>query len=261
MSDTLNETIEQVEEQATEEQVVETTETEEQQTDESIQEQDQASVDENHEEHKGGWQKRVDKLTQKVYRLQGELEASRRNQQQQQQQQRKTGKPVRSDYDTDDEYFEDLADYKAEQKFQAFNQQQKQENVRSEFQQSVNSAIEKHPDWHERMDDIRDVNVSPQISEAIMSSDNRADVLYHLACNPNIARQIASMSPVKAAIRIGQIDAQLSSKQTGEHVTKQKKQTSKAPPPINPVAPSGSVNKDPAKMSPDEWAKSQGYLT
>ena len=154
-----------------------------------------------------------------------------------------------------------MADYKAEQKIRAFNERQQQEQTAVEFKRSVDEAKRTFHDWDERMDDIRDVNVSPQISEAIMSSDNRAGVLYHLACNPSLAHQIASMPPVKAAIRIGQIDAQLSSKQTGDAVPKQKKQTSKAPPPINPVSPSGSVNKDPAKMSPDEWARSQGYLT
>ena len=69
MSDTLNEVIEQVEGQTAEDTVVESQETEDQQTEESIQEDEPKQVEDEHEERKGGWSKRVDKLTQKVYRL------------------------------------------------------------------------------------------------------------------------------------------------------------------------------------------------
>lgn len=88
--------------------------------------------------------------------------------------------------------------------------------------------------------------VSQPLSEMVLASEQPADLAYYLGKNPEIAQQLSRMPPHVAAYQLGRIESGLQ--------VPQRKIASNAPPPINPVKPSGPAGKDPANMTPSEYA-------
>lgn len=87
--------------------------------------------------------------------------------------------------------------------------------------------------------------VTPDAAEIIKRSDSGADILYYLGSNPAIAAQIAALSPIDAAVQLGRIEATLQAPPP--------RRKSNAPEPIKPVRANAAPQKDPAKMSTDEY--------
>jgi hypothetical protein len=90
------------------------------------------------------------------------------------------------------------------------------------------------------------VMIAPALAEMILGSDQPADLAYHVAKNPDVSRALSTMPPQVAAFELGKIAAQMQ--------VPQPKIASNAPAPINPVKPSGTTGKDPAKMTAAEYA-------
>ena len=112
-------------------------------------------------------------------------------------------------------------------------------------EQKVADAVKKFPDFVE-------VVTSPELPgmqgtpafQAILDSDNGAEVMYYLGKNPARAHQIASLSPINQVREIGRIEASIA---TGKLV-------SNAPPPPDSVnSKSGTATKDPTRMTVDEY--------
>lgn len=98
--------------------------------------------------------------------------------------------------------------------------------------------------------------VSHELSQIVLGSEQPADLAYYLGKNPEIARSLSRMPPLAAARELGRIEAGLQ--------VPQPKLASNAPPPINPVKPSGAPTKDPTKMTASEyaaWRASGGTFT
>lgn len=112
--------------------------------------------------------------------------------------------------------------------------------------------------WAAQMEDARsrmqdfdrvalnqDLPVSGAMVEAIKQSDNGADMLYSLGSRPAEAARIASLSPVEQVFALGRLSASLQAPKP--------KVKSNAPPPISPVSGQSKVDKDPSRMSSDEY--------
>lgn len=86
------------------------------------------------------------------------------------------------------------------------------------------------------------------IGEAVLSADDPAALLHHLGTNPDVAAELADLTPVQAARRIARIEIEMSKPVTPKQ--------SNAPRPITPVrassAASGGLSDD---LPIDEWAK------
>lgn len=67
--------------------------------------------------------------------------------------------------------------------------------------------------------------------QAVLDTDAPHKVLHHLAQNPDLAAELAEMSPIRQARRIGQLERDLD---------KPKATTSAAPKPLTPVKPTAS---------------------
>lgn len=95
--------------------------------------------------------------------------------------------------------------------------------------------------------------ISPALANTILESSQPADLVYHLGTHPEIGQRLSLMPPQAAAFELGRIAASLAGPQP--------KLTSTAPAPINPVRPSGTAGKDPAKMSGAEYiaARASGW--
>jgi len=206
-----------------------------------------------------GVQRRIDRLTKQKYELQGRLEALERQMQPpaQSQPQNVTSKPQRYEYASDEDFVEAMTDYKLQQvQRQHMTQQQlaQQERARSQMQQEFSrkaiEAAKAYPDFIEAIEEA-DAQVAPHVEAAIYASDKSADIAYFFAKNPDELERINALHPVKAAMEIARIEAK---------VTRPTKQTSSAPPPINPVGSRAAVNKDPSQMTDrefSEWRKRQ----
>ena len=86
------------------------------------------------------------------------------------------------------------------------------------------------------------------IGEAVLSADDPAALLHHLGTNPDVAAELADLTPVQAARRIARIEIEMSKPVAPKQ--------SNAPRPITPVrassAASGGLSDD---LPIDEWAK------
>ena len=78
-----------------------------------------------------------------------------------------------------------------------------------------------------------------------MQSEKGPQIAHYLGKHLDVADVIATASPMVAAMKLGEISAQLSN-------TKPTKQPSAAPDPIEPVKAGGKLNKNAEDMSMDE---------
>jgi hypothetical protein len=92
-----------------------------------------------------------------------------------------------------------------------------------------------------------DVPIPQSVARLVATSDVGPDVAYYLGQNKALAAQIANLNPVEQARAIGRIEATISAPHP--------RQTTTAPPPINPVRGKAAPGKSPEEMSPDEYAK------
>lgn len=215
---------------------------------------------------KTGVQKRIDELTRKAH--EAEREAAFWREQAAKSQapsQDATTKPARDAFASDADYFEALADWKAEQKVSEFRKQQQAEALNKAeqtqtatrfelYQERVSTALDAMPDYHEVVGGS-DVPAEAHVLEAILDSEQGPQLAYHLAKHPDVAQRLNEMTPVQAAREIGRLEAQLAQPKTE---TPPPRRTTNAPPPINPVRGSnGQFTKSPDQMTDAEWYASQ----
>lgn len=77
--------------------------------------------------------------------------------------------------------------------------------------------------------------------------DKPSDVLYHLGKNPDLAEELAELSPLKLAKRLDRIERELADKS--------KPKPSSAPKPLEPVKPKASDGGLSSSLPIDEWMK------
>ena len=215
---------------------------------------------------KGGTQKRIDELTRQKHESAREAAYWREVATKSQAPSQDTPqKPARDSFTKDDDFFEALADWKAEQKLSEYRKQQQAESLNKAeqtqtatrfelYQERVSTALDAMPDYEEVVG-ASDVPAAPHVLESILDSEQGPQLAYHLAKNPDVAERLNAMTPVQAAREIGRLEAQLEKPKAD---TPPPKRTTSAPPPINPVRGSnGQFTKSPDQMSDAEWYASQ----
>lgn len=129
--------------------------------------------------------------------------------------------------------------------------QQAQQAIVETFRERVNAFAEDHPDFHQVVTNPQ-IPLNRNITNTLMFDDNGPAVAYHLAKNPQLAMEISQMPAPRAAMELGKISSQLSAPVAPR--------TTQAPPPPKPPKATGSsVQKDPDKMTPAEYARWRGY--
>jgi hypothetical protein len=222
-----------------------------------------------HPEHvsKKEHEKRVGKLTQKKYEAEQETEYWKRvalskqdipqdnsQETQQEPQTKELDNPKPEDFESDDEYYRALTDYRVQEALKAEKaknaqitewerQRQIREKYNADSQRTLAMGKEKYPD------DYEVVSQSPPYSQVmrqlVVESEMSADIAYYLGKNHETSRRIALLPALQAAKEIGKIEALLG---------RTAKKTTKAPAPINPIGGIKEVvNKDPEKMTTKEW--------
>lgn len=245
-----------------EENVGEEEDQEQDSSDEDGEESEEGDDESRRAKKKRGVQKRIDKLSQRAKKAQQEAEYWRdlamknqsqdkgENQNAEQQphkeptNQQALDRPNPDNFETQAEYIEALTDWKLDQKLKAKEQQDNQTKQRTEFEQkavSYNKRAEEfkkqHADFDDVIAEIDDVFIPNAVLDTVMSSEDGPALIYELAQDPDEFKRMCAMPPEKAAIELGKAMAQLELKKT--KVQTKPPQTTKAPPPPNPV---GSKN-------------------
>lgn len=240
-----------------------------------------ASEEEQHRKRKGGFQKRIDKLTRRATELEQQnaalMEALRQSGRAPEQpkvpektEPSNNGKPNPDDFESHEDYVEALTDWKVEQKLTANQKKIQEQNAReqqtrqqSEFHSRMDKARERYKDFDEVMGDS-EAPVSAAMQEVIIASEYGPDIAYYLANHPDEAEKIANMSALAAAKALGKLEDRIESKvkesgTDGVQKSKTEPQVTKAPRPISPVnsdnSSAGSTTKDPEKMTYQEYKK------
>jgi hypothetical protein len=136
----------------------------------------------------------------------------------------------------------------------------KEEQSQQTTSRKVTEFRGKEADFSKSVDDYHDVVTNPSLSisqpmaDVAMEMENGPEVLYYLGKNPALADEIAHLSPLSAARELGRIEAKLSTKESGEKV-------SKAPAPAPKIAAvEASTKLNPSKgesdkMTDADWMK------
>jgi len=180
-------------------------------------------------------------------------------------------RPLKADFDDEDDYIEALTDWKIDTKLKASQVAVTQEiedkderKAVTETYTGLDSAMSKGKEKYEDFDVLvlnEDLIISPELTQILLDTDIPEEIMYYLASNVEESSRISELDPVRIAKEIGKLEVQLAkeieSVAKGEEVVKPKsnshKKQSNAPDPITPIKATGITEKDPSKMSPKEY--------
>lgn len=186
-------------------------------------------------------------------------------------------KPKQEDFETDEEYYEQLGRWGA--RMELHEQQATQEETVVEEEEPVNPVQriidvgkETYPDFEDLV--LReDLKITPLMVEAAADSEYASDIFYYLGQNPEYAATISNMrSPAKVAREIGRIEDKFISEEVEEVVTqeantegefpttpKPKKKIKSPPPPVKPLGGSGKATTSLEDAGIAEYYELRGY--
>lgn len=220
------------------------------------------------EKKKGGFQKRIDKLTGRALRAETEAQLLREQLagKPAEKPTEKTPavdaskKPVAGDFAEYEDFIEALADWKYAQNVSKANQETQktqQETARAALIEQhtgrLDTAREKYSDFDEVTD--QELPISQAMQDVIFESETGAELAYWLGKNPDECKRISRLTPTAAARELGKVEATLGTAEpaSGAAETPKPKVTS-APAPIKPVGAKSKANvKDPKDMSLSEY--------
>lgn len=191
-------------------------------------------------------QQRINKLVGQRSQAERERDEAKKELEELKANQAPADKPKLADFDYDeDKYQEALIEWKVDQKLQVKDQKQQQDSAKTERELVVNTfndraakLAEKDPKYFEKLNAIP--TLPPETLDTLMRHEKGAEIAGYLGSHLDIATDLAGMNPNLAAVKIGELSAQLATKQTVE--------TSAAPEPIDTID-SG------ASLGGDEWSK------
>lgn len=159
--------------------------------------------------------------------------------------------PKLEDFDYDESrHTEAVVQYQIQKQLEAQAAQQKQQEQQNAQKAKAAAFAAKeaefgaaNPDYAESVANIPKLH--PETLDAIYSLENGPQMAHYLGKHLDVADEIASASPVQAAVRIGQIAAALS-------VNNKQVSTTSAPEPVSTLSGAAGVAKDLDEMSMDE---------
>lgn len=173
-------------------------------------------------------------------------------------------KPKEADFSDYAEYLAAVVDWKAEVKAAeraketatagadtakqeaARLQQAEAAMLEQNWQLQAQEAVTRYADFQEVVAQPGLFPKGSNLVAMVQSSDVAADLAYRLASDKALHDRILKAHPLDAAREIGRLEATIA--------TPKPRTSTQAPAPISPVRGSGGVTRDPAKMSPVEFA-------
>jgi hypothetical protein len=216
---------------------------------------------------KGGVQDRIDELTRS--RREAEREAAYwraratgpDSAQPPAQTAAKSQPPEPSTFKTQEEYIDVLTDYKLEQKLASKDIEAAQTKVietrARSWQEKLVAARTEIPDFDAVLNNA-DFQVANHITEALFESDHGAKIAHHLAQNPDVVDKLNGMSPAKAALELGRIEASFDKKSPESVATNAvEPRITKAPSPIKPVGAGRATTPSLGDLPMEDYVKAR----
>jgi len=142
-------------------------------------------------------------------------------------------RPHQDQYQSYEEYIEALTDWKLSERLTAerarLHQEREAQTVVQGFEAEMKSAREKHADFDAVVFNP-DLRVSETMRDAIVHSEDGANLAYYLGQHPEEAARIAALAPMAQVLAMGRLQASLDARATTRVAP-----TSNAPAPISPV--------------------------
>lgn len=165
-------------------------------------------------------------------------------------------RPKRVDFDDDDAWADALtgwterqavtkAEAAAEARFAKAREEERLRTMQGTFQGRVAAFAKQNADYYEVVSNPT-LPFNGQVLEALMGSDKGPEIAYHIAKSPELVAKLAGQSIPQRLATIGRLEAELSRPPAPP-------KQSAAPPPPNPIGAGPSAEKDPSKMTGDEW--------
>jgi hypothetical protein len=215
---------------------------------------------------KGGFQKRIDKLTKARAQAEQEKEFWRSealkakpaadSKPVEPNKNSPVGKPKQDDFDTHEAYVDAITDWKIEQRDKIKDADAQAKAAKSEieskvttYQKGVKAAQEKLDDYDDVIESVDNVPMPLHLNKLLLDSENGPELAYHLAKDPENFARVCKLDVVSAARELGKIEAKLS--RAPESAKEQK--TTKAPAPLKPVGGSGSARQKIWKDGDDDF--------
>jgi len=211
------------------------------------------------DEHKTGFQKRIQKFQAKISAAEQEKEYWKQvalEGRQVQVAQPQGEKPKLADYDSVEDYVEAREQFLKQDLLAQVQQQAEQFTRRSttmaSYEQKVSEARKALPDWEEVMELAADEPTASETVQFCLDSDVGPRIAYHLAKNPEEHERINKLSPMRRVAELGKLEDRLKSP-----VAAPAKAVTKAPAKLTDVKGTGSaVIKHPGDAtSYAEWKK------
>lgn len=203
---------------------------------------------------KGGFQRKLERVNQENALLKAQLQAL-------------TGlhdkipeqapKPTADDFEDYDSYLEAASAWHADNAMRARQTEVREHTVRAQEQLRAQEFIAQRdafaqatPDYNEVLQSVDDIAVPPAVQQALLAVDNSPALMYALAKDRDTLAELATMNPLKAALRIGALSAELSKAKSKPSAPK----VTQAKPPIRTAERSGNAAaKSVDDMSFDEY--------
>lgn len=190
-------------------------------------------------------------------------------------------KPTPDKFDDYGAFVEALADWKADEKVKKAREEDKAEAAREReteqrqttWAERASAAKARHADYDAVMSES-DVPIADFVTAALRESERGPELAYALAKDPSIADKLNAMTPARAAIELGRMEAKLPDTVSAEPDPEEVKpdviqkpapaparKTTSAPPPVRPIAKGASTAVDLSKLSGDDYVaarKAQG---
>lgn len=206
---------------------------------------------------KGGFQRRIDKLTQARALAQQEVEywkqqalkgagATKTDAPVETKPATTEGEPDPAKFETHALYVKALARFEAKQLQAEFMREQNKVKLESEqaktftsYQERAKEFTKTHADFDEVLESITGIVSNPTVHHIITSSEDGPALIYELAKNPTEFARICALGPVAAAREMGKFESKFQKPAAAS--TAEATKTTNAPNPISPVSSSGKT--------------------
>jgi hypothetical protein len=209
---------------------------------------------------KGGFQRKIDKLTREKADAARDAEYWRQQALRTVEPQKEVapiaeGKPKEDDFETHAAWVEALTDWKFDSRAKAADVKRVEDNVRTQQQTAAQTFQDRQKEYAASILDfdevVEDANipVSAALMDEIVTGESGPALQYFLAKNPDEVEKLNKLSPVALAREIGRLESRFTISPSAKTAT-----VSKAPAPPSPVGKTSSTSsKDPGDMNPLEY--------
>lgn len=217
---------------------------------------------------KNGFKKRIDKLTGKLTAKEQEVEYWRAKAMNGSQAPENKvvskevvseGKPKKEDFESVEEYYEALTDWKVDQKANAWEAKQRESQVKTQHQSKMQvhqakmaEFAKSHKDFDQSLKDHMEEHgnfvVAPSMESLILESEVGPEIVYEFVKNREELDRLNNLPPLAAARELGKIEARLSKKTSGSEPKEEKKPK---PAPLKPLGANTSGSGKKSIYDPD----------